>query len=54
MHNVKIAIKTVGLNIIISKGDFGFIVERSLTWSKREVLAITDSFESALTIAQAA
>ena len=51
---MKTAIKTIGLNVIISKVADGYVVERAVHWSRRDVLATVGTYVEALAIAQGA
>ena len=51
---MKTAIKTVGANVIISKVANGFIVERAVTYNRRDLIATAGTLDAALAIAQGA
>lgn len=49
---MKIAIKTIGANVVISKVGGGYVVERALDWARRDFIASAPTFDAALAIAQ--
>ena len=51
---MKIAIKTIGANVVISKIGGGYVVERAINWAHRDFIASAPTFEAALAIAQGA
>ena len=51
---MKIAIKTIGANIVISKVGGGYVVERAIDWARRHFIASAPTFDAALAIAQGA
>ena len=51
---MKIAIKTIGANIVISKVGGDYVIERAIDWSRRDFIASAPTFDAALAIAQGA
>ena len=51
---MKIAIKTIGANVVISKVGGDYVVERAIDWARRDFIASAPTFAAALAIAQGA
>ena len=51
---MKIAIKAIGANVIISKVAGGYVIERAINWARRDFIASAPTFDAALAIAQGA
>lgn len=49
---MKTAIKTIGANVVISKVDGGYVIERAIDWARRDFIASAPTFDAALAIAQ--
>ena len=49
---MKIAIKTIGANVVISKVGGGYVVERAIDWARRDFIASAPTFDAASAIAQ--